>query len=99
MSMSRKKFYKQERTIKGAANHRRIEIIYLLDKYGELSTNQVVGQLGINYQTGAHHVRKLARSGLVDSWRKGGSMMHVLTPHGESTIKLLKNSNSLKKRA
>jgi predicted transcriptional regulator len=89
--MSRKRFYVQADILKGAANHRRVEIIYLLAEESEgASTDTIIDKLDINYQTGSHHLRKLVDSGLVKSWQEGRNRLYDLTEHGQSIITFLK---------
>ena len=88
--VNRKHLYELENTMKGAANHRRVEILELLSRSGELSTDDIVEQTGVYYQTGASHVRRLMRSGLVYGRRKGATILHDLTDSGKLIIKLFK---------
>ena len=88
--MSREKFYNLERVVKGAANHRRIEILFLLVRSKELSTNELVANLETNYQTVSHHARKLVAAGLANSFHRGNDVIYRLSPHGQSIIKFLK---------
>jgi predicted transcriptional regulator len=87
--MSRQNFYKLEKFFKGAANHRRLEMLLLLKKEPNLSTDQIVERLIINYQTGTEHIRRLTDSGLIQSFRKGNTKLHKITPAAEPIIKLL----------
>ena len=45
---SRKKFYDWEKILKGAANHRRLEVLFLISKHKDLSTENLVEMLDIN---------------------------------------------------
>lgn len=51
-----------------------------------LSTSAVAVAAGISISTASHHVSVLRTSGLLESRRDGTSMMHVLTPLGESLV-------------
>jgi len=89
--MSRRKFYKQADILKGAANHRRVEIIYVLSEKSEgTSTDTIINKLEINYQTGSHHLRELVDSGLVKSWQQGRKRLYDLTDYGQSISTFLK---------
>ena len=89
--MSRKQFYEWEKILKGSANHRRLEILLILKKKSGLSTDDIVQELKCNYQTGAVHVQKLVRSGLVLSYRNGLSVGHKLSELGNRIISLCIN--------
>lgn len=86
---SRKQFYDLERAMKGAANHRRIEMLFLLKKKPALSTADIVDELEVSYQAGAKHVQRLVRSGLVSAYRRSNEMLHELSPLGQKITKLL----------
>ena len=51
--------------VRGFANHRRIQMLTLLDERPELSVLEVTAQLRINLKTASEHLRRLAVSGLV----------------------------------
>jgi predicted transcriptional regulator len=89
--MSRQIYYQGEKILKGAANHRRLEILALLNKTPGLSTDQIIQNLKVNYQTGAFHVQGLVKSGHIIAYRTGQSVGHKITSQGESIIRLLIN--------
>ena len=82
-----KQFKYLERIIKGFANHRRIEILALLEKTPELSLSEISESVGIDFRTASEHVRKLAISGLVMKRNAGNYVRHALTPLGRSILK------------
>jgi len=86
INKSRAKFYKWEKILKGAANHRRLEILELLEKENSLSTEDIVDKLNINYHTGASHARYLLRSGLVSTRREGSSVIYSISDTGKSIL-------------
>jgi len=86
---SRKKFYDWEKILKGSANHRRLEVLFILHEHKDISTDGLVEILSINYQTGAHHIQKLVRAGLVSTRRQGSNLLHNLSPYGQLIINLL----------
>ena len=58
--MALKKTYRQlERIVRGFSNHRRIEILELLEKEPELSVIEIAERLKINFKTASEHVRRL----------------------------------------
>jgi predicted transcriptional regulator len=86
MSHNRAKYYEWEKMFKGAANHRRMEMLALLSKKSALSTEDISTSLGVNYHTGARHLRRLVRSGLVYAKRDGGNLSHFLSPLGKAIL-------------
>ena len=87
---SRKKFYRLEKIFKGIANHRRIEMLYLISRRSNLSVEDIVSKLDINYQTGSSHLRKLVKAGLVNGVKQGRRVEYVLSPYGDIIITFLK---------
>ncbi|MBI2121749.1 MAG: helix-turn-helix transcriptional regulator [Candidatus Sungbacteria bacterium] len=79
-----------ERIIKGCANHRRIEIVVLLDRMPELSVMEIADMLRINFKTASEHIRRLAIAGLVMKRNEGNSVRHALTMRGKSILKFLR---------
>ena len=75
-----------ERIVKGFANHRRIEILALLQREPELSVDDISERLNIGYENASDHVRKLAIAGLVMKRNDGPSVRHKLTQRGESIL-------------
>lgn len=94
--MNKTKTAKQlERHIKGIANHRRIEILFLIAREEGISVNGISGNLSCNFKTIAEHVRRLALAGLVEKKYEGHVVKHKLTPYGRIFISFLtKFSNS-----
>lgn len=79
-----------ERIIKGFANHRRIEIMILLEKAPELSLIEISDELKINFKTGSEHIRRLVLAGLVMKRNAGASVRHALTNEGKLILKFLR---------
>lgn len=79
-------YRKLERVIKGFANHRRIQIIELLNKYPEMSVDDISESLGIGYENTSDHVRKLAIAGLVLKRSDGVRVRHKLTSLAEHIL-------------
>lgn len=76
--------------MKGIANHRRIEIVALLERVPELSVLEITEALDVNFKTISEHVRRLAIAGLVLKRNDGNSVRHTLTPVGKSILKFLR---------
>lgn len=79
-------FRRLERFFKGAASHRRLEILHLLKRRPELSVEDIADMLRIGYPNAAEHIRKLAIAGLVAKRHEGASVRHKLTARGESVL-------------
>ena len=82
-----RRFRHLEGIAKGFANHRRIEMMALLEKSPELSLLEVSEALGINFKTAGEHLRKLVISGLVMKRNAGHAVRHALTPLGRHVLK------------
>ena len=81
---------KMERVVKGAANHRRLQILDLLQKKPELSVDEIATSLNVNFKTVSDHVRRMAIAGLLMKRYEGNFVRHKLTPRGISILKFLR---------
>lgn len=79
-----------QRIVKGFANHRRIQIMELLNSYPEISVSEISTRLKVNFKTVSEHTRRLELSGLVLKRYKGQSVLHVLSPLGNNILKFLR---------
>ena len=87
MSLQYKKI---EKIVKGFANHRRIQILELLEKTPNLSVDDISQNLDVGFFTISDHIRKLADTGLVDKKYKGRFVIHSLTKRGNSILSFCK---------
>ncbi len=87
---SKNKTYYYANIFKGAANHWRLEILFLLEKSPDLSVNQISQALDASFLTIANHLQVLTRNGLIDKHYKGRSVLHTLTKTGKNIITLSK---------
>jgi len=87
MGKSEKKY---EQILKGAANHRRIEILKLLEKMPEMSVADISDETKTNFKTISVHIQMLARSGLVAKRYEGNHVRHAITSRGKSILKFLR---------
>jgi DNA-binding transcriptional ArsR family regulator len=78
-----------ERHFKGVANHRRIEILLLIEKNSGMSVEEISDALGVNFKTVSEHTRRLAASGLVDKRYRGRKVEHSLSPYGKIFIRFI----------
>ena len=78
-----------ERTVKGFANHRRIEILELLSDRPELCVGEICEQLQIEMKTASEHLRRLVISGLVVKRYDSRRVRHALTDQARNILKFL----------
>lgn len=76
--------------MKGIANHRRIEIAFLLQRTPELSVLEIAETLEINFKTASEHIRRLTLSGIVMKRNDKNSVRHTLTLLGKTILKFLR---------
>jgi len=79
-----------ERIVKGFANHRRIQMMSLLEKQPELSLEEVSERLNIGLKTACVHLGKMAVAGLVLKRYEGRSVRHKLTRRAEDILIFLR---------
>ncbi len=79
-----------ERVVKGFSNHRRIQIMELINDTPELSLMDIAAKLKINVKTASEHIRRLAISGLVLKRNRGVNVLHKLSPTGDLILKFLR---------
>ena len=75
-----------ERHLKGISNHRRIEILRLVDRSEGITVEEIAEQLECNMKTISEHTRRLVQAGLVNKKYKGRSVAHSLSPYGRRII-------------
>lgn len=85
-----KKYRELEKIVRGFSNHRRIEMLELLQKEPELSVVEIANTLDINMKTAAEHIRRLHHSGLIWKRSEAAAVRHALSPRGKVTLKFLK---------
>ncbi|MDP2923463.1 MAG: winged helix-turn-helix transcriptional regulator [Candidatus Omnitrophota bacterium] len=79
-----------ERIVKGFANHRRIQILELVEKEPELSVLEIAEKLHINFKTASEHIRRLAIAGLLMKRSQGLNIRHRATDRGLTILKFLR---------
>ncbi|OHB09613.1 MAG: hypothetical protein A3G05_01210 [Candidatus Zambryskibacteria bacterium RIFCSPLOWO2_12_FULL_45_14] len=85
--MDKKRYRELEIVLKGAASHRRIQIIDLLSKQTELSVFDIAEHVSIDFRTVSEHLRKLTLAGIVMKRSDGTSVRHALTERGKDILK------------
>lgn len=78
-----------ERHLKGVANHRRIEILFLIAKNNGISIDHIAECLDCNVKTISGHTYRLYHSGLINKYNKGRNVTHELSPYGKIIYKFL----------
>lgn len=79
-----------ERHLKGVANHRRIEIMFIIADNEEISLDGICETLDANIKTISEHTKKLVQSGLINKSRHGRGVGHSLSPYGKRFLKFIK---------
>jgi predicted ArsR family transcriptional regulator len=79
-----------ERHFKGAANHRRLEILRLLTEHDGITLEAIAEALECNFKTISEHTRRLVQAGLIDKAYKGREVAHSLSPYGKKFITFIK---------
>jgi len=79
-----------EKIVKGFSNHRRIEILWLLEKRPDLSLLEIADILKVNFKTIGEHVRRLAHAGLVWKRNDAKAVRHTLSDLGKLILKFLR---------
>ena len=86
-----KKFNQIEYIVKGFANKRRIEIIFLLKKKPELSVKEISDAINMDYKNTSAHLLKMMATGLVAKRNTQRDVRHKLTNKGEKVFEFLKS--------
>ena len=78
-----------ERTVKGFSNHRRIQILELLEKEPELSVSEIAQKVKIDLKNASQHIRRMAIAGLLLKRNQNKNVRHKLSDKGSSVLKFL----------
>lgn len=79
-----------ERWMRAVGNHRRIEILDLLEQSPELSVIEISERLKINMKTASEHLRRLTIAGLIMKKSQGKSIRHKITTRGNNILMFLR---------
>ncbi len=85
-----KNFKDLEKIARGFSNHRRIEILNLIQKKPQLSIFEISDELGVNFKTISEHVRRLAIADLVWKNNDGKAVRHTLSSRGRVILTFLR---------
>jgi DNA-binding MarR family transcriptional regulator len=75
-----------ERYFKGTANHRRLEILFLVDKNEGITLERIATALDCNIKTISEHTRRLLQAGLLNKKYQGRAVSHYLSPYGKMFV-------------
>jgi len=87
MSLNYKKI---EKITKAFANHRRIQILELLDNSQGFSVDDISKKLNVGFFTISDHIRKLADAGLIDKKNKGRFVINSINKRGKCILSFCK---------
>lgn len=90
MKINRKTNRELERIVKGFANHKRIEILFLLAKEPYLSVIEISDRLKSNFKNISAHISKMYIAGLLIKNSVGNSVCHNLTKRGKSILQFVR---------
>jgi len=79
-----------EQIVRGFSNHRRIEMIDLINSSPELSVDQIAKRLKINYKTASSHLRRLIMAGLIMKRSHGKDILHKISDRGITVLTFLR---------
>ncbi len=79
-----------ERHLKGAANHWRISILFLVLARDGITVDEITESLKGNIKTISSHTQKLTQAGLLEKRYAGTAVKHTLSPYGKILIRFLK---------
>ena len=78
-----------ERHLKGISNHRRIDILRLVNKSDGITLEDIADELDCNIKTISEHTRRLVQAGLVNKKYRGRTVAHSLSPYGQRIVKFI----------
>ena len=82
--------YQLEKHFKGAANHWRIAILFLVDSRPGVTVTEISAELRGCFKTISEHTRRLVNAGLLIKAYRGRAVVHSLSPYGKTMILFLK---------
>jgi len=79
-----------ERYFKGAANHRRIDILLVVERNDGIVVEEIADMLKANFKTISQHTKALVQAGLLNKKYRGRHVTHSLSPYGKSFLTFMK---------
>ncbi len=83
-------YRKLERIVKGFANHRRLQVLELLEKESELSVGDIAEKVKSDIKNISAHIHKMAIAGLIMKRNEGNIVRHKLTNRGKSILQFVR---------
>jgi len=80
-----------ERHLKGVANHRRIDMLFLISEREGISVDGISLCLKCNMKTASMHLIRLEHAGLIRKRNNGNLVTHELSPYGKTILSFLKS--------
>lgn len=80
-----------ERIVRGFSNHRRIEMLELIDKRPELTLTEISELLKGNIKTTSGHLTRLIVAGLIMKKSQKTSIRHKLSDRGKLVLNFLES--------
>ncbi|MBP9771812.1 MAG: winged helix-turn-helix transcriptional regulator [Candidatus Pacebacteria bacterium] len=81
-----KNVHELEKLFKGCASHRRMQIMFLIERRANLSVFDIADEVRSDFKNVAEHLRKLTIAGLVAKRRMGVAVGHSLTDLGKRVL-------------
>jgi len=78
-----------ERHFKGIANHRRLDILFLVKDSNGITLEEMAERLKCNFKTLSEHTLKLVQAGLLNKKYQGRTVAHSLSPYGQKLIEFI----------
>ena len=78
-----------EQIVRGFSNHRRIQMLVLIDANPELSLSEIASKLKFNIKTASGHLRRLIVAGLILKKSEGNNVRHKLSVRGKYILSFL----------
>ena len=79
-----------EQIVRSFANHRRIEVLDLLEKNPELSVGEIADKIKISLALASAHIRKLLIAGLIMKKSHGKYIRHKLSKRGHFALTFMR---------
>jgi len=79
-----------EKIMKGCANHRRVRMLFLLEKQPFYAEHELARLMSIKPKNASEHLRRLMIAGLVQKRRYGQRMFHPISNLGRKILKFVR---------
>ena len=79
-----------EQIVRGFSNHRRIQMLDLIDLTPELSVQEISKKFNINFKTASSHLRRLIIAGLIMKRSQGKDIRHKISERGKNVLTFLR---------